>query len=70
MQGDTYTAFVAWTVFVMALTGPLLYEMNEDQVDMYAEKAAVKLKRQYSVLDEKVIQKLPNVPFIKGSKQQ
>lgn len=46
---------------MMILTLPMLYEKHEDQVDAYAQKAKVQLKRQYSVLDEKVLQKLPNI---------
>lgn len=45
---------------MVLLTVPLLYEKHEDQVDAYAEKATVKLKKQYSVLDEKLLQKLPS----------
>lgn len=62
--------FVFWTVFVMLLTVPWFYEKHEDQVDIYAQKAKKELKRQYSHLDEKVLQKLPKVPFVKDSKQQ
>ncbi|KAA8543617.1 hypothetical protein F0562_021637 [Nyssa sinensis] len=58
-----------YIIFVLLQTGPLLYEMHEDEVDNYAEKAMVELKKQYVVLDEKVLQKLPKVPFIKDSKQ-
>lgn len=53
----------------MILTMPPLYEKHEDQVDSYAQKATAKLKRQYSTLDEKVLQKLPKVPFINENKQ-
>ncbi|PHT72906.1 Reticulon-like protein B2 [Capsicum annuum] len=49
---------------------PWFYEKHEDQVDTYAQKAKKELKRQYSHLDEKVLQKLPKVPFVKDSKQQ
>lgn len=56
-------------VFVMVLTLPLLYEMHEDQVDSYAELATVELKKHYSVLDDKVIRKLPKVPFLNDHKQ-
>ncbi|KAM7501682.1 hypothetical protein LguiB_000586 [Lonicera macranthoides] len=56
-------------LFVMVLTLPLLYEMHEDQVDSYAELATVELKKHYSVLDDKVIRKLPKVPFLKDHKQ-
>ncbi|KAI5679832.1 hypothetical protein M9H77_01059 [Catharanthus roseus] len=48
-----------YIMFVTALTVPMLYEKHEDQVDAYAEKAKVQLKRQYSMLDEKVLQRLP-----------
>ncbi|XP_073158481.1 reticulon-like protein B5 [Henckelia pumila] len=61
---------LVYMMFVMLLTMPLFYEKNEDQVDSYARKATAKLKRQYSSLDEKVLQKLPKVPFMAGSKQQ
>lgn len=54
----------------MMLTVPCFYEKHEDQVDTYAQKAKKELKRQYSHLDEKVLQKLPKVPFVKDSKQQ
>ena len=48
-------------MFVALLTVPLLYERHEDRVDAYAEKATVKLKKQISALDEKVLHKLPNI---------
>ncbi|KAK4407593.1 Reticulon-like protein B5 [Sesamum angolense] len=56
--------------FVMILTMPLLYEKHEDQVDSYALKAKSKLQKQYSKLDEKVLQKLPKVPLGADNKQQ
>ncbi|KAJ4719264.1 Reticulon-like protein [Melia azedarach] len=48
-----------YLVFVMFLTLPMLYEKHEDHVDNIAEKAFFELKKQYSVLDETVLQKLP-----------
>ncbi|KAG6411848.1 hypothetical protein SASPL_124501 [Salvia splendens] len=54
---------------VLILTMPPLYEKHEDQVDSYALKAKARLKRLYSKLDEKVLQKLPKVPFISDNKQ-
>ncbi|KAL2470844.1 Reticulon-like protein B5 [Abeliophyllum distichum] len=60
---------LVYIIFVMLLTMPLLYEKHEDRVDSYAQKATAKLKRQYSTLDEKVLQKLPKVPFITDNKQ-
>lgn len=60
---------LVYIIFVMLLTMPLLYEKHEDRVDSYAQKATIKLQRQYSKLDEKVLQKLPKVPFITDNKQ-
>ncbi|CAK9142338.1 unnamed protein product [Ilex paraguariensis] len=60
---------LTYIIFVMVLSVPLLYEMHEDQVDAYAEKATVEIKKQYTVVDEKVFQKLPKVPFLKINKQ-
>ncbi|XP_016492585.1 reticulon-like protein B5 [Nicotiana tabacum] len=61
---------LVYILFVMLLIVPWFYEKHEDQVDIYAQKAKKELKRQYSHLDEKVLQKLPKVPFVKDSKQQ
>ncbi|PIN25549.1 Reticulon [Handroanthus impetiginosus] len=61
---------ITYIIFVVLLTMPPLYEKHEDKVDSYAQKAKAKLKRQYSKLDEKVLQKLPKVPFIPDNKQQ
>ncbi|KAH6765759.1 hypothetical protein C2S52_016742 [Perilla frutescens var. hirtella] len=60
---------IVYIIFVAILTMPPLYEKHEDQVDSYALKAKAKLKRQYSKLDEKLLQKLPKVPFISDNKQ-
>lgn len=56
-------------VFVLLLTVPLLYEMNEDKVDTYAEKATGELKKRYNALDDKVLRKIPKIPFMKDNKQ-
>ncbi|KAJ1384971.1 Reticulon [Sesbania bispinosa] len=45
--------------FVSLFTLPLLYEKNEDQVDALAEKAMIEIKKQYAVLDAKVLSQLP-----------
>ncbi|XP_019188623.1 PREDICTED: reticulon-like protein B5 [Ipomoea nil] len=58
-----------YIIFVMVLTVPIFYEKHEDQVDAYAHKAKKQIERQYSQLDEKVLQKLPKVQFSKDSKQ-
>ncbi|KAK4492138.1 hypothetical protein RD792_002935 [Penstemon davidsonii] len=60
---------LVYIMFVVLLTMPPLYEKHEDKVDNYALKAKAKLKRQYSTLDEKVLQKLPKVPFVTDNKQ-
>lgn len=60
---------IVYIIFVMILTMPPLYEKHEDQVDSYALKAKAKLKRQYTKLDERVLKKLPKVPFITDNKQ-
>ncbi|XP_047966831.1 reticulon-like protein B5 [Salvia hispanica] len=59
---------IIYIINVLILTMPPLYEKHEDQVDSYALKAKARLKRQYSKLDEKVLQKLPKVPFISDNK--
>jgi len=41
----------------------VLYEKYEDQVDAFAEKAMIEIKKQYAVLDEKVLSKIPRGPF-------
>lgn len=54
---------VALCVLIFTML-PVMFEKNEDQVDVYAQKVKSRIKRQYSSLDEKVFQKLPKVPFI------
>ncbi|CAN1312633.1 Reticulon-like protein B1 [Linum perenne] len=56
-------------VFVMVLTVPLVYEKNEDVVDNYAEKAWIEIKKQYAVLDDKYLHKLPIFSSLKSHKQ-
>lgn len=52
-----------YLVFVILHTVPVIYEKHEDQVDSYAEKAWIEVKKQYAVLDAKVLQKIPRGPF-------
>ncbi|TMX03156.1 hypothetical protein EJD97_018063 [Solanum chilense] len=59
----------SFLITVMLLTVPFLYEKYGDQVDTYGEMAIKELRKQYSQVDEKVLQKLP-IPFIKDSKQE
>lgn len=51
------------TVVVVLHTVPVLYEKYEDQVDAFAEKALHELKKQYAVLDAKVLSKIPRGPL-------
>ncbi|KAG0447663.1 hypothetical protein HPP92_028221 [Vanilla planifolia] len=57
-----------YIVFVVIYTVPVLYEKYEDAVDSAAGKAMVHINRQYAVLDEKVLQKIPRIPFAKKKK--
>ncbi|KAJ8527142.1 hypothetical protein K7X08_029619 [Anisodus acutangulus] len=59
---------LVYLIIVMLLTIPYFYEKYEDQVDAYGEMAIKELRKQYSQVDEKVVQKLP-IPFLKDSKQ-
>lgn len=43
---------------VLVFTIPVLYEKYEDKVDAFGEKAMKEIKKQYAVLDEKVLSKV------------
>ncbi|RRT73647.1 hypothetical protein B296_00017008 [Ensete ventricosum] len=51
------------SVFVTLHTVPVLYEKYEDKVDAAAEKAMAEIKKQYAVLDDKVLSKIPRGPL-------
>ncbi|MQL79797.1 hypothetical protein Taro_012260 [Colocasia esculenta] len=57
-----------YIIFVLMYTVPVLYEKHEDHVDTVAERAMVQINKQYAVIDEKVLQKIPKAPFL-GKKQ-
>ncbi|KAF6172661.1 hypothetical protein GIB67_041984, partial [Kingdonia uniflora] len=59
-----------YLVFVILHTVPVLYEKHEDHVDTLAEKAIAEMNKQYAVLDEKVLQKLPKYSFINKDNKQ
>lgn len=42
---------------------PVLYEKYEDKVDPLAEKATIEIKKQYAVLDARVLSKIPKGPL-------
>ena len=48
-----------FAVFLMAYTLPMLYQKYEDQVDAVGEKALIEIKKQYKVIDAKLISKIP-----------
>ncbi|XVF33246.1 hypothetical protein REPUB_Repub17cG0152400 [Reevesia pubescens] len=49
--------------FMLLHTVPVLYDKYEDKVDPFAEKAMIEIKKQYAVLDAKVLSKIPNGPL-------
>lgn len=51
--------------FLSLFTLPLVYEKYEDQVDALAEKAMIEFKKQYAVLDAKVLSQIPTAGFKK-----
>ncbi|KAK4783971.1 hypothetical protein SAY86_018339 [Trapa natans] len=52
-----------YLVFVLLHTVPMLYEKYEDQVDALGKKAMIEIKKQYAVLDEKFLSKIPLGPL-------
>ncbi|GMP96434.1 hypothetical protein CsSME_00045087 [Camellia sinensis var. sinensis] len=56
-----------YIAFVVLHTVPVMYEKYEDQVDAFAEKAMIEIKKQYAVFDAKVLSKIPRGP-LKGKK--
>ncbi|KAL9268164.1 Reticulon-like protein [Drosera capensis] len=52
-----------YTLFILLHTLPVLYEKYEGQVDAFAEKAGIELKKHYAVVDEKVLSKIPRGPL-------
>lgn len=54
---------LVYILFVTLHTAPVLYEKYEDKVDAAAEKAMAEIKKQYGVLDDKVLSKIPRGPL-------
>ncbi|KAK4790335.1 hypothetical protein SAY86_017639 [Trapa natans] len=57
-----------YITLVLLHTVPVLYEKYEDQVDALGEKAMIEIKKQYAVLDEKVLSKIPRGPLLDKKK--
>lgn len=64
--GSCFNFLTLFYIFYVSLfTLPLVYEKNEDQVDALAEKAMIEIKKQYAVLDAKVLSQIPIAGFKK-----
>lgn len=50
---------LVYILIVVLFTVPVIYEKYEDKIDPLAEKAWIEIKKQYAVLDEKVLSKIP-----------
>uniref|UniRef100_A0A0C9QSD6 Reticulon-like protein n=1 Tax=Wollemia nobilis TaxID=56998 RepID=A0A0C9QSD6_9CONI len=61
----SWTSFLTlfYVAFVVAHTVPVLYEKYEDQVDAFAEKAMIEIKKNYRTFDAKVLSKIPRGPL-------
>ncbi|KAJ6326697.1 hypothetical protein OIU78_013726 [Salix suchowensis] len=57
-----------YIALVLLLTVPVFYEKYEDQVDAFAKKAMIEIKKQYAVFDAKVLSKIPR-GILKGKKK-
>ncbi|ONK61735.1 uncharacterized protein A4U43_C08F33030 [Asparagus officinalis] len=58
-----------YIVFLLLISLPRLYETYEDEVDNVAHKAMVEINKKYTVLDDKVLRKIPCCPFSDKSKK-
>ncbi|CAK8573436.1 unnamed protein product [Lathyrus sativus] len=64
--GSWFNFLTLFYLFYLSLfTLPLVYEKHEDQVDALAEKAMIEIKKQYAVLDAKVLSQIPIAGFKK-----
>ncbi|XVE58447.1 hypothetical protein DITRI_Ditri04bG0170000 [Diplodiscus trichospermus] len=52
-----------YIIFLLLHTVPVFYEKYEDKVDSFSEKAMAEIKKQYAVLDKKVLSKIPIGPL-------
>ncbi|KAL8162478.1 hypothetical protein V2J09_013967 [Rumex salicifolius] len=50
-----------YIIFVVLHTVPLLYEKHEDKVDSFAERAAIEVKKKYSLVNDKYLSKIPKL---------
>lgn len=52
-----------YITFVLLHTVPVLYEKYDDKIDAFAEKALIEIKKQYAVVDSKLLSKIPRGPL-------
>ncbi|KAK1438591.1 hypothetical protein QVD17_04400 [Tagetes erecta] len=50
---------LVYILVVLLFTVPVAYDKYEDKIDPLAEKAMIEIKKQYAVLDAKVLSKIP-----------
>ncbi|KAL4570730.1 hypothetical protein LXL04_026391 [Taraxacum kok-saghyz] len=50
---------LVYILVVLLFTVPVVYDKYEDKIDPLAEKALIEIKKQYAVLDAKVLCKIP-----------
>ncbi|KAD6795091.1 hypothetical protein R6Q59_032019 [Mikania micrantha] len=50
---------LVYILIVLLFSVPVVYDKYEDKIDPLAEKAWIEIKKQYKVLDEKVLSKIP-----------
>ncbi|GKD31831.1 reticulon-like protein B1, partial [Tanacetum coccineum] len=55
---------------VLLFSVPVAYEKYEDKIDPLAERAWIEIKKQYTVLDAKVLCKIANLKRKKGLRMQ
>ncbi|XP_019177792.1 PREDICTED: reticulon-like protein B2 [Ipomoea nil] len=64
VMGNSFNFLTLFYLIVVLLhTVPMLYEKYEDQVDAFAEKAEAEIMKQYAVLNEKYLSKIPKGPL-------
>ncbi|KAI3727677.1 hypothetical protein L6452_16295 [Arctium lappa] len=58
--GSCYTFLtLVYIIFLVLFSVPVIYDKYEDKIDPLAEKAWIEIKKQYAVLDKKVLSKIP-----------
>ncbi|XP_051121554.1 reticulon-like protein B1 [Andrographis paniculata] len=62
--GNCFSFLTLCYLWVLLLhTVPVIYETYEDQVDAFAEKAEIELRKQYAMFNSQVLSKIPKGPL-------